>query len=271
MASSKKSYPNGRCCVFQPFDKGDFDKRFDDVLAPAIEAAGMEPYRVDRDAGSTIPVETLHQEIRTATICVADITTRNPNVMYELGYAIAAEKDVVIISAPSTEKYPFDIQHRGILPYSVGSISDFKKLESELTKKLNALLDKQEKVSSIAAVSPVKSSDGLQPHEVTTLALLLANSDSSEDEVPAYVIKQEMRKNGYTEVGTRLALVRLVTLKYAKTELRSDEFGNQYAAYNLTSMGEEWLLENQGKLQLVTPNPNKKSPKEGITDDDIPF
>ena len=78
-------YANGRCCVFQPFDGGDFDKRFDDVLAPAVEAAGMEPYRVNRDLGSTIPVETLHKEIRSAAICLADITTRNPNVMYELG------------------------------------------------------------------------------------------------------------------------------------------------------------------------------------------
>jgi nucleoside 2-deoxyribosyltransferase len=88
----KKSFVNGRCCVFQPFDKGDFDKRFDDVLVPAIEAAGMEPYRVDRDLGSTIPVDTLHQEIRSAAICIADITTRNPNVMYELGYAVALGK-----------------------------------------------------------------------------------------------------------------------------------------------------------------------------------
>src|ERR1039458_9292782 len=112
-----KDYSNGRCCVFQPFDKGDFDKRFDDVLTPAIEAADLEPYRVDRDAGSVIPVDTLHREIRSATVCVADITTRNPNVMYELGYALAAGKDVVIISGPNAEKFPFDIQHRGILSY----------------------------------------------------------------------------------------------------------------------------------------------------------
>lgn len=44
-----------RCFVIQPFDKGKFDKRFDDVLAPAIAAAGLEAYRVDRDPKSQFP------------------------------------------------------------------------------------------------------------------------------------------------------------------------------------------------------------------------
>jgi hypothetical protein len=138
----------------------------------------MEPYRVDRDAGSTIPVDTLHQEIRTAAICIADITTRNPNVMYELGFAIASDKDVVIISAPNAEVYPFDIQHRGIISYSVGSISDFKDLQQKITSKLKAILARQEKTSEIVSASPIKDSDGLQPHELTALALILANTDA---------------------------------------------------------------------------------------------
>lgn len=32
----------------QPFDKGVYDKRYEDVFAPAITAAGIDPYRVDR-------------------------------------------------------------------------------------------------------------------------------------------------------------------------------------------------------------------------------
>ena len=40
----------GRCFVIQPFDQGPFDKRYDDVFAPAICDAGLEPYRVDRNS-----------------------------------------------------------------------------------------------------------------------------------------------------------------------------------------------------------------------------
>jgi len=268
-----REFLNGRCCVFQPFDKGDFDKRFDDVLTPAIESADMEPYRVDRDLGSTIPVDTLHQEIRSAVICVADITTRNPNVMYELGYAIAADKDVVIICGPTQEKFPFDIQHRGILSYAVGSTSDFKKLEEALTAKLNAILTRQEKTIDIAASSPVKSSDGLQPHELTALALVLADSNSLEDTVSASWIKQEMRKAGYTEAGTRLALARLVKLGYIRSEWLQD-YEERYVVYGLTQEGEDWLLANQTLLQIQAAAARpKKEPyaDQGITDEDIPF
>ena len=269
-----KEFTNGRCCVFQPFDKGDFDKRFDDVLTPAIEAADMEAYRVDRDLGSSIPVDTLHQEIRSAVICVADITTRNPNVMYELGFAIAAGKDVVIISGPNTEKFPFDIQHRGIISYAVGSPSDFRRFEEELTAKLKATLARQEKVTDIAAASPVKSRSGLQPHEQTALAMLLANSDSTADYVGARWFKQEMRKAGYSDTGSRLAIARLEQLGYVTSDTTRDPDGDPFFVYQLTREGEGWLLENQSLLELGVAKPKPKLPDYadlGIREEDIPF
>ena len=275
MTDKRQEYANGRCCVFQPFDKGDFDKRYDDVLVPAIEAADLEPYRVDRDTGSVIPVDTLHKEIRAATVCVADITTRNPNVMYELGFAIAAGKDVVIISGPNTERFPFDIQHRGILSYAVGSISDFKELEQKLTGKLNAILDLQEKTSTIADASPVKESLGLQPHELTALALLLANCDSTADDVSAHIFKQEMRKVGVSDVGTRVAIARLVKLGYVSSTLREgNNYDEHWTVYSITERGEDWLVENQNKLELrVRPRATVASyePDVEIKDEDIPF
>ena len=72
-----------RCCVFQPFDNcGEFDERYDDTIAPAVKNAGLEPYRVDRDHGTTTIMDKLHAEIKASAICLADISTLNPNVMY---------------------------------------------------------------------------------------------------------------------------------------------------------------------------------------------
>ena len=273
--NTARNYANGRCCVFQPFDNGgDFDKRFDDVLTPAIEATDLESYRVDRDLGAAIPVDTLHKEIKSATVCVADITTRNPNVMYELGYAIAAGKDVVIIAGPSIEKYPFDIQHRGILSYAVGSISDFKELEKKLTAKLRAILDAQEKTTEIVDASPVKGSAGLQPHELTALALLMANSDSTEDTITPEKLKEEMRKAGYSEIGTRLAMSRLERLGYVASGWEQGGFDNRWIVYRITEEGEAWLTENQARLEIRTrPRPPAANyePDVEIKDEDIPF
>lgn len=85
------------CFVIQPFDKGPFDKRYEDVFAPAISAVGLEPYRVDRDPGASIPIEQIETGIRNSDVCLADITTDNPNVWFELGFAIASQKEVVLV------------------------------------------------------------------------------------------------------------------------------------------------------------------------------
>ena len=64
----------------QPFDGGTFDKRYESVFAPAIKAAKIEPYRVDRDPSVSIPIQEIESGIRNSDICLADITTDNPNV-----------------------------------------------------------------------------------------------------------------------------------------------------------------------------------------------
>jgi hypothetical protein len=83
----------GICFVMQPFDNEVYDKRYEDVFAPAIIAAGLEPYRVDLDPGASILIEEIQSRIRKSDLCLAEITTDNPNVWFELGYAIASSKD----------------------------------------------------------------------------------------------------------------------------------------------------------------------------------
>jgi hypothetical protein len=118
-----------KCFMIQPFDGGKFDKRFDEVFKPAVTAAGLEPYRVDRDPGASIPIEEIETGIRQSAICFADVTLDNPNVWFELGYAIAVGKDICIVSSEERQtKYPFDIQHRKIIKYKVESPSDYANL-----------------------------------------------------------------------------------------------------------------------------------------------
>src|SRR6516165_4601685 len=77
-----------RCFVMQPFDGGEFDRRFDEVYKPAIEEAGFEPYRVDRDPSASVPIENIEGGIQGSVACFADVTIDNPNVWFELGYAM---------------------------------------------------------------------------------------------------------------------------------------------------------------------------------------
>lgn len=89
-----------RCFVIQPFDGGGpYDKRYKDVLLPAINDADLEAYRVDEDRLSSVPIDDIEQNIRTSEICLADITLDNANIWYEVGFAFANNKPVVMIFA----------------------------------------------------------------------------------------------------------------------------------------------------------------------------
>ena len=130
--------------MMQPFDGGVFDKRYDDVFEPAIKAAGLEPYRVDRDPSVSIPIDDIEAGIRRSELCLAEITTDNPNVWFELGFAIAVPKEVILVcSEERTTRFPFDVQHRNIIKYKTESPQDFKKLRESIIERAGALQKKQ--------------------------------------------------------------------------------------------------------------------------------
>ncbi len=80
------------CFVIQPFDRAEYDERFDAVLLPAIREAGLEAYRTDRDPTTDVSVADIKAGIRRAYVCVADVTTNNPNIWFEVGFALACQK-----------------------------------------------------------------------------------------------------------------------------------------------------------------------------------
>src|SRR5262245_919306 len=129
-----------RCFVIQPFDRGKFDQRYDEILAPAVSDAGLDPYRVDRDPSCAVPVETIQREIQSATACVADVSTNNPNVWFEIGYAIARGKPIVLVccEADRSGDYPFDVRHLNVIAYATNAPSDFSRLRTKITDALVA-------------------------------------------------------------------------------------------------------------------------------------
>ena len=132
------------CFVIQPFDTV-FNNRFKDIYKPAIEKVGLKAYRTDCDPGVSVPIEAIENGIRQAIICLADITTNNPNVWYELGFAFASGCEVVMVCSNERQdkKYPFDIQHRSIISYSTDSPSDYKQLRNKITEKISAYIKKK--------------------------------------------------------------------------------------------------------------------------------
>lgn len=257
-----------KCFVMQPFDGGVFDKRYEDIFALAIKDAGLEPYRVDQDPKVSIPIQDIESGISDSRICFAEITLDNPNVWFELGFAIAKGKDVVIVcSAERTTKFPFDIQHRSVIRYEVASSSDFVKLKSQITSKIKAYLQKEEtlpKLSELLATS--NEIDGLEQHEIVCLAAIAENLDYPESGISPYQIKNDMEKSGFTKFAATLAIKGLLE-KSLISQAEIQEWNSEpYQGYKFTESGWAWVLKNQEKFLL-----KKANPLDQFDDETIPF
>lgn len=256
-----------KCFVMQPFDGGVFDKRYEDIFSLAIQDAGLEPYRVDQDPKVSIPIQDIESGISDSRMCFAEITRDNPNVWFELGFAIAKGKDVVIVcSTERTTKFPFDIQHRSVITYEVSSSSDFDKLKSQITAKIKAYLQKEETLPKLSELLATSSNvDGLEQHEIVCLAAMAENMDHPESGISPYQIKNDMEKSGFTKIAATLAIKGLLE-KTLISQGEVQEWNSEpYLGYKFTKSGWAWVLKNQEKFLL------KKVEKANPFDEDIPF
>ena len=241
------------CFVIQPFDSGKYDKRFRDIYKPAIEAAGLEAYRVDYDPAVLIPIDSIEKGIRQAQVCLADISADNPNVWYELGYAFASERPVVMVCSQERtgSKYPFDIQHRSIIPYLADAPSDFDKLRESLTEKLKAISISTEMLDRMAKSDPMTPIEGLTPIETMVLAAIAGEAFMPNSAVPLFGAKTDAERVGITNMGFNLGIRKLMSKGFVKTEEIWDErSGDSFNGVAVTEVGWNWIEANESRFAL---------------------
>ena len=116
------------CFVLMPFGKKpnatgsiiDFDAVYAKLIAPAIEQAGMEPLRADEEIAGGIIHKPMYERLLLCDHAVADLTTANANVFYELGLRHAVRPaSTVLIFARNTGQLPFDVGPLRAIPYTL--------------------------------------------------------------------------------------------------------------------------------------------------------
>lgn len=249
------------CFVIQPFDAGKFDKRYVDVFAPAIVAAGLEPYRVDQDPKVEVPIDAIEEGITAASVCLADITTDNPNVWYELGFAFASGRPVVMVCSDERtgRRYPFDIQHRTIIPYQSDSTQDFEKLKREITARIQALSQRGEAMRRLAETEQIAPIEGLSQPELVVLASIAGNRTQPDGELAVHLAKHDVERAGFTPIGFALGLRRLQKKNLVTLHEVEDRDG-PYQAVKVTDEGWEWIERNENKFMLRKPEADEPPP-----------
>jgi hypothetical protein len=118
----KTDYPTGRVL--------DLDKSYRTIIRPAALAAGLDCKRADDIIHSGIIDVPMYQQLLTADVVVADLSTYNCNAFYELGVRHALRPYTTITIAEDKMVYPFDANHIAIRKYQhLGEGIDFEEVE----------------------------------------------------------------------------------------------------------------------------------------------
>ena len=124
--------------VLIPF-RAPFDDYYEDIIRPAAKAAGLMTLKADEIYGTGPIIQDIWKRIWSATVVIADVTGKNPNVNYELGICHSLGVPTVIITQ-SMEDVPFDYRHRRCILYSTAGSVWQRGLKKSITATLKQVL-----------------------------------------------------------------------------------------------------------------------------------
>lgn len=135
------------CFVLMPFGKKrngsrhmiDFDAVYNNLIAPAINEAELQPLRADEELVGGIIHKPLFERLILCEYAVADLTTANANVFYELGVRHGLRPWSTVLIFAEGSRLPFDVAPVRGLPYQLkeGQPSNVDENKRQLVTRLH--------------------------------------------------------------------------------------------------------------------------------------
>jgi MAP3K TRAFs-binding domain len=120
--------PKPLCFIVMPFGRlkaggrsVDFDAVWQELVAPAIEAADMQPLRADEEQVVGIVDKRMFERLVLCEFAVADLTLGNATLIYEIGVRHAARPATTVLIVADEVRLPFDVAMLRTMPYRLGA------------------------------------------------------------------------------------------------------------------------------------------------------
>jgi hypothetical protein len=113
---------NSRVFVSMPY-REDLNEIYQKGTIPALQENGFDAIRPDREVFIGDKMEFIKKTLESARFIIAVLTDKNPNVIFEVGYALALKLPVIVL-ATSMEDVPFDVRNLRIILYK--SVTDLR-------------------------------------------------------------------------------------------------------------------------------------------------
>lgn len=172
---------NQTCFVIMPisdpetYEVGHFERVYEHLLEPACEDAGFNPIRADKVKATNYIVIDILQRIVAADMVLCDLSSTNPNVLYELGVRQAFNRPVTLVKDGLTSRL-FDIQGFRYIQYDHGLRvdtveEDRRAISQGLKETLSADSKNVNSLISLLGVEPASISSQVHLDPSSTLLL----------------------------------------------------------------------------------------------------
>lgn len=113
--------------MIMPFGNEQLDVFYEEHIRKFLkEKFNIEVYRADNFTDNDIIIETIYKSIEQSEFVIAETTTNNKNVFYELGYAVAKDREVITLQNKDEKNIFFDRAHVRSIIYSFDELEKFK-------------------------------------------------------------------------------------------------------------------------------------------------
>jgi hypothetical protein len=159
----------GSCFVIMGFgDKTDFQSNpqrvlnlnmtYENIIKPTVQEAGHTCVRADEIIHSTVIDKPMYDNLLSADLVIADLSTSNVNAIYELGVRHALRPHRTIVMAENNFSFPFDLNHLSILKYEhlgkdIG-FSEVMRVKQALKARITTLMSSPEVDSPVFLFIP---------------------------------------------------------------------------------------------------------------------
>ncbi len=154
------------CFVIMPYSEGS-DRLYAEIIAPVLAQLpgdGVLALRADRIGPRALTLKAhVEDAVRSADFCIADLTGNNPNVMYELGYASASQKPVILIRERARGELPANVREAIVLDYSPAEADSFRESLAEQCRRVLQSIAARPSARQGVAGAPAEFLEGNEP------------------------------------------------------------------------------------------------------------
>jgi tetratricopeptide (TPR) repeat protein len=136
----------------------DLDASYQAIIKPAVEEAGLHCIRADEVMHSGVIDRPMYDMLLNADLVIADLSTSNPNALYELGVRYALKPYATIVIKEKEGRFHFDLNHVVTMEYKhlgddIGA-REARNKTKELQEKIKAIMEAQTTDSPVFAFIP---------------------------------------------------------------------------------------------------------------------